>query len=179
MSSKPWNHSLGDCDRGVEGLTEECDTFREGVRYEAVSHSCRRCGISQKLCVTGEDVKAKCQWPSVLVIVLRGDMVAEGGMALFQGVGFARDREEWDEHARWLGQRHARRIWAEVISNVMAVLVETIRRRRKEGRVGTDVECGRSSKGGKGCASSAVLGEARRHGDTSGEIADGTGSHES
>lgn len=57
ISWKGWTHAALECEerkRKDVGLSEEgCDGFRRTIRHEASSHSCHRCGISQKLYATG------------------------------------------------------------------------------------------------------------------------------
>jgi superfamily II DNA helicase RecQ len=136
VMSKEWAHAALECKerrRRDLGLSEEeCDGFRQMIRYEGGSHSCHRCGISQKLCATGRDDKAKCQWPNVLVPMLRGLRKARGGMAVLGRVGFDGEEGEWAEYGRWLGRRHPRRVWGEVVSNATAVLIAAVVERRQK-----------------------------------------------
>ena len=100
---------------------------RGAQRVEGMSEAEVTAGISQRLCATGEDRKAQCQWPNLIVAILRGAMGTAGEMELLQRVGFDGEEGEWDDYGRWLGLRHARRIWGEVMSNAMAILVEVVR----------------------------------------------------
>jgi superfamily II DNA or RNA helicase len=133
-----WAHSSKDCqvrERNSSGLglsEQECSAFRGLIRFEKSSHSCHKCGLSQKLCITGQDEKGKCQWSNVAVPLLRGVMAMQGGIAILQGVGFEGERWDWQGYARWLGLRHRRRIWDEVMSNAMAVVIGFIVRTDKE-----------------------------------------------
>lgn len=134
VMSGDWRHAALVCEERKRldvGLSdEECDRFRKRIRYEGSSHSCHRCGISQKLCATGQDSQAKCQWPNVLVPIMCGMIKTAAGVAVLQRVGFDRGEQEREqereEYARWLGRRHPRRIWGEVVSNATASLIAFI-----------------------------------------------------
>jgi len=57
---------------GSEGWrTQQVDPFRTTMRDRGDSHSCRRCWVSQKYCATGDDVNKACQWPNVVVPLVR------------------------------------------------------------------------------------------------------------
>jgi hypothetical protein len=44
-------HSLADCRVGLSELSVDgCNNFQRGLRYAKDSHTCFKCGISQKLC---------------------------------------------------------------------------------------------------------------------------------
>ena len=45
---------------------------------------------------------------------------------MLQRIGFDGDEGEKAEYRRWLGRRHPRRIWGEVVSNATAVLIEVV-----------------------------------------------------
>lgn len=49
-------------------------------------------------------------------------------------VGFDGEEGEWVEYGRWLGLRHPRRIWGELMSNAMAVLIEAVIGRQQTDR---------------------------------------------
>lgn len=66
----------------------------------------------------------RCQWPNVLVPIVRGAMGSAVGMEVLRRVGFKGGFREWEEYGRWLGQRHKRRVWGEWMSNAMVVLIE-------------------------------------------------------
>jgi len=127
-----WTHSGQDCtirqhDGSGLGLSEdECDKFRQAIRYEKSTHSCHKCGISQRLCNTRQDGQRACQWPNVAIPLLRGVMGTRNGMIVLQHLGFAGTQGDWAAYAKWLGLRHRRRIWDEVMSNAMATLIELI-----------------------------------------------------
>lgn len=48
------------------------------------------------------------------------------GMIVLQHLGFTGTQGDWAAYAKWLGLRHRRRIWDEVMSNAMATLIELI-----------------------------------------------------
>lgn len=127
-----WTHSAQDCtirrlnDSGLGLSEDECDKFRQAVRYEKSSHSCHKCGISQRLCNTGQDGQRACQWPNVAIPLLRGVMGLQNGMIVLQHLGFTGTQGDWVAYTKWLGLRHRRRIWDEVVSNAMATLIELI-----------------------------------------------------
>lgn len=117
-------HSLKGCQRVGELTQAVCDEFRRRIVYEVRSHSCTRCGISQRYCATGVGEGMRCQWPNVLVPIVRGAMGSAVGMEVLRRVGFKGGFREWEEYGRWLGQRHKRRVWGEWMSNAMVVLIE-------------------------------------------------------
>ena len=47
-------------------------------------------------------------------------------MTVLQRIGFTGMRGDWQAYAKWLGLRHQRRIWDELMSNAMATLIELI-----------------------------------------------------
>ena len=104
----------------------EIEKFRESIRFEARSHSCFKCGLSQKLCRTGQDSKETCQWPNVMALMVRRTMSVRSGAAILNKVGFRGNLGDWGEYARWLGLRHERRIWGELMSNATALMIELI-----------------------------------------------------
>jgi superfamily II DNA or RNA helicase len=104
----------------------EIEKFRESIRFEARSHSCFKCGLSQKLCRTGRDSKETCQWPNVIISMVRRTMSVRSGTAILDKVGFRGNHGDWDAYARWLGLRHERRIWGELMSNATALMIELI-----------------------------------------------------
>jgi superfamily II DNA helicase RecQ len=112
----------------------EIEKFRESIRFEARSHSCFKCGISQKLCRTGQDSKETCQWPNVMASMVRRTMSVRSGAAILNKVGFGGNHGDWGEYARWLGLRHERRIWGELMSNATALMIELMVWMR-EGRI--------------------------------------------
>ena len=146
-SGHDWRHRRVDCANAEiqeEGLAEA----RGRIRFERGTHSCLKCSFSQKMCVTGRDSEQRCQWPNVMTAVMmaaRQDPIGRGIIrrAGFRG-GLDVDREgegEGDragegggrgglgglgEYFQWLGWRHRGRIWEEVMSNGMAVVLEFI-----------------------------------------------------
>ena len=50
----------------------------------------------------------------------------QNGMTILQRAGYTGIEEDWPAYTTWLGQRHQRRIWDEVVSNAMATLTELI-----------------------------------------------------
>jgi superfamily II DNA helicase RecQ len=65
-------HTLQQCVRHSTTVQEAgLDRFREVIRWQDNSHSCHRCGLSQKICATGEEVQMACQWPGVMIPVLK------------------------------------------------------------------------------------------------------------
>lgn len=107
------------------------DRFRRFIWYDSGSHSCFKCGVSQRLCSTGRDAGLPCQWPNVLVPLVRAAMGTEAGSAIVREAGFdgqvsATGEPDWPEYGRWLGRTHARRVWGELMSNAMVVLIRVI-----------------------------------------------------
>ncbi|KAK5111071.1 hypothetical protein LTR85_012290 [Meristemomyces frigidus] len=120
-------HSLGDC-TGQHLLGQNaCDDFRRGVRYGTDTHSCFKCGISQHFCATGQGTERECQWANVLVPAVIAVMGAgRAGFAIVQKAAFPGREGDWDSYRKWLGLRHRRRRWGQVMSNAMVVLIETV-----------------------------------------------------
>ena len=160
-----WAHARVGC-TAHDGISESrCDELRQKMWCEASSHSCHRCRMSQKVCATGQDSEAKCQWPHILMPILQGLTTRREGMAVLERVGFDGDANDRVAYGRWLGLRHARRIWGEVMSNAMAVLIEVVVERadprRREGtgsRSGVE-ELERQLKGWKGRCSICIVRE--------------------
>jgi superfamily II DNA helicase RecQ len=122
-----WQREQNDNDeQGTRENGAEIEKFRRSIRFEARSHSCFKCGLSQKLCRTGQDSKETCQWPNVMVSMVRRTMSVRGGAAILNKVGFRGNHGDWDEYARWLGLRHERRVWGELMSNATALMIELI-----------------------------------------------------
>lgn len=120
-------HSLVGCQR-FRGLGQvTCDEFRIKIRYERGSHTCMKCGISQKLCATGEDRKARCQWSNVLVPVVKVAVETVGGLEIVRKAGFEEELGgDLSNYGKWLGQRHVRRVWGLLMSNAMVVLIKVV-----------------------------------------------------
>jgi hypothetical protein len=123
-------HSLIHCQKRRLLTQVACDDFRRGIKYAIDSHSCFKCGFSQKLCVTGKEEgigKANCQWANVLIPVVLGAMVGgEEGFEVIQRAGFRGKSDDWEGYRSWLGLRHERLIWGQVMSNAMAVVIDVI-----------------------------------------------------
>ena len=137
-------HGWQDCS-GPSGLRQPaCDEFRRQIRYQKDSHTCFRCGFSQKLCRTREGNHQECQWPNIMIPFVRA-IGGSGldGLLLLERAGWQegkkimreeKDKEEgqikstedWQRYGEWLGQRHQQRIWGEWMSNSMAVLIKGI-----------------------------------------------------
>jgi hypothetical protein len=92
-------------------------------------HTCWKCGISQRFCVTGEDETKQCQWPGIMVPVLATVAIcsAKSGGTLLQMLGVEisphLDSTMIASYAtNWFTQKHCRLKWGAVVSNGMAVL---------------------------------------------------------
>jgi hypothetical protein len=121
-------HSQAECSMGPPELSiDGCDNFRRGLRYAKDSHTCFKCGISQRLCNRRKGSKEKCQWTGVAMPILIAAMGAgQEGEVILKRCGFQGANDDWGAYQRWLGIRHQRRIWGENVSNSMAVLVSVI-----------------------------------------------------
>jgi superfamily II DNA helicase RecQ len=114
-------HKTMQC-RVYEGATgAEADRFRQKIRDEMGRNNCRRCWTSQAYCATGEDVRNRCQWPNVVVPLAFGARVFAEGMETVRECGFVGEGDE--AYARWLGKRHRREVWGQVLSNAMVVAI--------------------------------------------------------
>ena len=100
-----------------------CDSFRETIRYLNTSHTCHRCGISQRLCGTGEE-GGICQWPHMATQLTRLALACGVGRNIVRKAGYDGHRGDWTEYALWLGQTHRLRLWGELVSNSMVVISE-------------------------------------------------------
>ena len=106
-----WTHSAQDCtirqlnDSGLGLSEDECNKFRQAIRYEKSTHSCHKCGISQRLCNTRQDGQSACQWPNVAIPLLRGVIGMRNGMIVLQHLGFTGTQGDWAAYAKWLGLR--------------------------------------------------------------------------
>ncbi|KEF50790.1 uncharacterized protein A1O9_13158 [Exophiala aquamarina CBS 119918] len=132
-------HSTPKCDRAW-WCEAEVERFRSRIRYQPDTHSCHRCGISQHLCVTGQDSEQVCQWPGVMAPVVYCMMQSQVGYRQIQMAGYLGAYQDWDSYARWLGQRHYQRIWGENMNNGMAVLIRAVRYLYDEDSVDRDIE---------------------------------------
>ena len=119
-------HSGLECRKYKELSQQECDESRKEIVYEKGSHSCTKCGISQKLCMTGVEEGMKCQWPHVMIAVLRAGMGNEEVFKVVRQVGFEGEFRDWGRYSKWLGRRHGSRIWGEWMSNGTVVMMKII-----------------------------------------------------
>jgi hypothetical protein len=120
-------HSLAEC-RKYERMTQAgLDSFRRLISYGRDSHSCTKCGVSQKFCATGQETGLRCQWPNVVVPVVRAAVALEEGLEIIRQVGYTGGFSgELKEYGGWLGKRHIRRVWGEVMSNAMVVFIKVV-----------------------------------------------------
>jgi superfamily II DNA helicase RecQ len=115
-----------------DGLTQETlDEFRRGVRYdERGSYACRKCGIQQRLCGRDDPESGRCRWPNVLVPVVRAAMRDPEYRRLPRKLGYKGRAGEGAralaEYGAWLGERHGERLWGQLVSNGMMVMVRVI-----------------------------------------------------
>lgn len=118
------NHKAMQC-TAYAGMTgREVDGFRRSIRDGGGSHSCRRCWVSQKYCATGEDMNNGCQWPNVVVPMVRAVAEVEKGIEVIRQCGYGGELGgDWKEYGIWLGKRHGQRIWGEWFSNAMVVMI--------------------------------------------------------
>ena len=153
VARQDWRHNADECGSqgagGVDMVSEkEVDTLRSQIRFDKRTHSCFKCGISQKLCWTRGDSGQKCQWPGIASNMLRRMGATEGGRTVLQRCGFEGEWGEWSGYAAWLGEAHERRVWGEVVSRAMVVIKEFLSWRRRavvengeeRSRQGVDVE---------------------------------------
>lgn len=140
-----WSHGPGDCEKAEGGERKVLDErFRGMIRFEEGTHSCFKCGFSQKLCGTGADEGGKCQWPNTAAAILRGIPSTRQGIAIAENAGFDGETGNAKEYAKWLGSRHRRRVWGELMSNVNAVIIDFIvwraQARKEAGAEGVQLE---------------------------------------
>ena len=125
-----WGHSWHGCGRRGALSRQAVDGFRRKIRFVESkgerTHSCFRCGISQRYCRTGIDRWAGCQWANRLVPIVRTAVGSVKGWEVIQKVGFLGEQGDLEEYGRWLGQRHIRQVWGEWMSNAMVVMIEVI-----------------------------------------------------
>lgn len=110
------------------GLTaQELDMFRRLLYDRGGSHSCRRCWVSQKYCATGESTSNRCQWPNVVIPLVRALAEEENGIVLLRKWGYTGELGgDWKEYAAWLPKRHKERVWGEFFSNAMVVAIRLL-----------------------------------------------------
>jgi hypothetical protein len=97
-----------------------CDSFRETIRYLDRSHTCHRCGISQRFCNTCTE-DGTCQWPHIAVPLARLALACGVGRNIIRKAGYEGERGDWGGYALWLVQAHRFRPWRELVSNSMVV----------------------------------------------------------
>jgi superfamily II DNA or RNA helicase len=121
------SHRSRECKK-YQGLSgDELDAFRRLIHYTKDSHSCTKCGISQIYCATKEDIRNKCQWPNVLIPVVRTAVMLAEGIEIVRRVGYKGELSgDFREYARWLAKRHGSRVWGEFFSNAMVVFIRVI-----------------------------------------------------
>jgi hypothetical protein len=120
-------HPRQSCSAVAELSKQACDKFRKLIIFERDSHSCMRCGISQGFCATGVSLDRKCQWPDVMVPLVRATMGSDVlSSVILQRVGYTGASLDWVEYGRWLGRRHARRVWGKRMSNAMVVVIRVM-----------------------------------------------------
>ena len=89
----------------------EVDAFRGGVRFERDTHSCHKCGFSQRLCESGIDNRRKCQWSNVAIAITMAACENVVGRGMIRRAGFRGELGEGlEEYQKWLGWRHGKRI---------------------------------------------------------------------
>jgi hypothetical protein len=125
-------HARQSCSAVAELSWQACEEFQRLVRYERDSHSCMRCGVSQEFCATGVEVGQQCQWPGVVVPIVRAAMMgAERGgdkmmRSILQQAGYRDGFGDWSAYRSWLGRQHERRVWGKRMSNAMVVVIRII-----------------------------------------------------
>jgi superfamily II DNA helicase RecQ len=126
-TSVSWTHRPEECERADWRTWRDLDErFRRLIKFEESSHSCFKCGFSQKLCKTGVKEGEACQWPDVAAAMLRGIPSTKQGATIVKTVGFEGETADAKEYAKWLGLRHKQRVWGELMSNASALIVEFI-----------------------------------------------------
>ncbi len=130
-------HAHENCSRKVAGsLTEiSCEEFGQLIFYTQDSHSCFRCGLSQRLCVTEQGNEMACQWPNVMVPMMWGVIQSAQGQLVVQKIGYREHMSDWTEYGRWLGQRHRQQVWGSWMSKVMVVMIRMIEQIGGEDRI--------------------------------------------
>jgi len=105
------------------GTSEDaCDRFRATIRYLEGAKTCHACGISQKMCRTGESGQGGCQWPRIAPAVLMLATANTFGRNIVRKTGYLGELGDWESYALWLGQPHRLRLWGELVSNSMMVI---------------------------------------------------------
>jgi hypothetical protein len=126
--SEEWrNHGVMQCTVHLGTTGKEIDEFRRKIQDGGRSHSCRRCWVSQKYCATGQDIRNPCQWPNVVVPLVRAIAETEKGIEVIQQCGYAGEfGGDWREYAVWLGKRHRVQVWGTYFSNAMVVMIQIL-----------------------------------------------------
>ena len=120
-------HETQQCGRWACSKAPALRAFRQQIQYGGESRSCHRCGIDQRWCASGTSARAGCQWPWVLVPVVRAVISSREGQARVRGLGFRGDfKWPFTGYARWLSGDHERRVCGLWTSNGMAVVVRSI-----------------------------------------------------
>jgi superfamily II DNA helicase RecQ len=124
-------HASRTCERN-DGLTQATlDEFRRGIRYdEDGSYACRKCGVQQRLCGRDKAELGRCRWPNVLVPVVRAAIREAEYWRLARKLGYKGRTGEGiralSEYGAWLGERHRERLWGQLVSNGMMLIVRVI-----------------------------------------------------
>jgi superfamily II DNA helicase RecQ len=127
--SEGWKrHKTVQCTAHAGLTATDVDRFRRFVCDSGERiHSCRRCWVSQKYCATGESMSKRCQWPNVVIPVVRAIASEEQGVGLVRGCGYTGELGgDWKEYAGWLAKRHAVQVWGEYFSNAMVVAIRVL-----------------------------------------------------
>lgn len=74
---------------------------RGPVNFAVNSHSCFRCGLSQKLCRTGQDESAACQWPNVMRGFAAAFQDSGVGNRILEELGVSFDGEEEEQEKEY------------------------------------------------------------------------------
>ncbi|KAG6043435.1 hypothetical protein E4U33_001709 [Claviceps sp. LM78 group G4] len=134
VSDRGWVHDGRACTRretvnimvstgGTLNMSEDaCDKFRKTVRYLDGGKTCHACGISQRMCRTGEDGQNRCQWPRIAPAIVRMATTNDVGRNIIREAGYMGEIDDWKAYALWLGQPHRLRLWDELVSNSMMVI---------------------------------------------------------
>jgi superfamily II DNA/RNA helicase len=111
------------------------DSAMLNIRFDRDTHSCFRCGLSQKFCNTGQSTGAECQWPNIAAPMLRAIRQTRKGAEILEGWEFSGEEAADGQdggYVTWLGRRHARRVLGEGVSKGFAHLVEFISQQHRE-----------------------------------------------
>jgi superfamily II DNA or RNA helicase len=126
-SSVDWCHSPAECSRAGWKVQKDLDLrFRRLIKFDERSHTCFKCGLSQKLCNTGVDESKACQWPDITAPLLRGMLSTNYGRTVAKNTGLEEEKVQGGEVAAWLGAKHRGRVWGEMMSNASALTINLI-----------------------------------------------------